>query len=209
MAVRLHLRRPDERSLPGPASGLGGAVRLRAAADDGCGRGCPSGPSFLLVSLCGVRPLERLHDLLGLQCDGRRRHLRRPGQRPPDVRRMGAVPSGEEAFRRLPALCVPGPALDRVGALVFHLGADFLALAGPGQCLRPHHPLHPVVRIHGHPGRIAMDLGIQSLPLRPGQGPDGRIVSLHDVQGAGDAARRYGPGPGGPFRDFSQDLAPV
>ena len=110
---------------------------------------------------------------------------------------------------RFPALCVPGLALDCLGTLVPYRCADFLALAGVGQRVRPHHPLRPVVRVHQRAGRITLDLGLQPRPFRHPEGPVGRFLVQDDVQGPGGDPCRDAADPVCPFYRFSPDVPAV
>ena len=100
---------------------------------------------FPHLALFLLRALECYHHLVGSQRHAWRSHLRNPGERLADVPRLRALPPRKTLSEGHPALYFPGSGLDCMGEMVSAERADFLALAGAGECLRAEHPQHPVV----------------------------------------------------------------
>ena len=118
------------------------------------------------IPLFRIRSVERNHNILGMQCDCRRRTICRFRQRIPDVTDIRAFPPQQEEILRIAPIYISHGNMDRVGKILFRR-RDIMAMACARKCLCKKHMGHPVVRIHRFSWRIAMDLGNQPQHIRP------------------------------------------
>ena len=153
------------------------AHRFRAAALHGPHRDHARQKESMDLSLFSLCAVECHHDILGVQCDGRRRSFRDFRQCLPDVTGLRALPSEQEEVFGLAAVHLPRCRMDRMGEVLFRR-RDIMAMACARQRLRPHDMGHTVVRIHRSPRWFAVGMGLQSRHFRLHGQPFGRKLGL-------------------------------
>ena len=156
---------PSQHTVAGAAHRLGRTVCIHPAANCRRSGNQAQAEGILVVPLLRVRAVERAYNLLGLQCNRRRRNFRDNGQFASDVGRIWPVPFQPQTSQVRPAVYTSCSGVDCLGTLLSQR-PDILAVARARKRICRHHTPCAVVRVDRNPWRLAVVLDSQPRPFR-------------------------------------------
>ena len=156
---------PSQHPVAGAAHRLGRTVCIYPAANCRRSGNQAQAEGILVVPLLRVRAVERAYNLLGLQCNRRRRNFRDTGQLASDVGRVRPVPFQPQTSQVRPAVYTSCSGVDCLGKALSQR-ADILAVARARKRICRHHTTCAVVRVDRNPWRLALVLDSQPRPFR-------------------------------------------
>ena len=109
----------DVRSFSCTAHRTSGPVRHSPPSMHGEDRNNPAEEENLDISLYSIRSLEHLHDVLGMQCNSRRRYICHSCKLSANVACLRTLPSEQKEIQRHPSIHLPHAHMDSMGKILF------------------------------------------------------------------------------------------
>ena len=170
---------PSQHTVAGAAYRLGRAICIYPAANCRRSGNQAQAEGILVVPLLRVRAVERAYNLLGLQCNRRRRNFRDTGQLASDVGLIRPVPFQPQTSQVRPAVYTSRSGVDCLGKALFQR-ADILAVARARKRICRHHTTCAVVRVDRNPWRLALGMARESWHFRDNGDTSGRNLAFLD-----------------------------